>query len=62
VPGVRFAEGAAHDQRRVTTPRAASASGAAWLVLGRAVTAARDPVEAMERVQAEIEAGSPARS
>lgn len=58
VPGVRFAEGAAHDQRRVTTPRDASASGATWLVLGRAVTAAPDPAEAMGRVWEEIRAGA----
>jgi orotidine-5'-phosphate decarboxylase len=54
VPGIRFAGGDAHDQRRVVTPRAAQAAGARYLVLGRAVTAASDPQAAMERVLAEL--------
>lgn len=57
VPGIRFAGGDAHDQRRVVTPRAARAAGARYLVLGRAVTAARDPRAAMEQVLAELAEG-----
>jgi orotidine-5'-phosphate decarboxylase len=58
VPGIRLAEGATHDQRRVMTPAAAQAAGARYLVLGRAVTAAADPREAMARVLAELGAPS----
>jgi orotidine-5'-phosphate decarboxylase len=54
VPGIRFADGAAHDQARVMTPRRAAEAGARYLVLGRAVTAAADPSAAMERVLAEL--------
>lgn len=54
VPGIRLAGEAAHDQRRVMTPAAAMAAGARWLVLGRAVTAAPDPVAAMEQVLGEL--------
>jgi orotidine-5'-phosphate decarboxylase len=43
VPGIRLEGGAAHDQARVATPERAAADGAAYLVLGRAVTAAPDP-------------------
>lgn len=59
VPGIRLAGGDAHDQRRVSTPAAAVAAGASYLILGRAVTAARDPVAALARARAEAErAGS----
>jgi orotidine-5'-phosphate decarboxylase len=54
VPGIRLAGGDAHDQRRVMTPGAAQAAGARYLVLGRAVTAANDPAEAMNRVLEEL--------
>ena len=54
VPGIRLAGGATHDQARVMTPAAAQAAGARYLILGRAVTAADDPAEAMERVLAEL--------
>ena len=54
VPGIRFAEEAAHDQSRVTTPAAAAAAGARYLVLGRAVTHAVDPAAAMRRVHHEL--------
>ena len=49
VPGIRLQEGASHDQRRVMTPSAARSAGARYLILGRAVTAAPDPVAAMRR-------------
>ena len=54
VPGIRFADGAAHDQARVVTPAWAVESGANYLVIGRAVTGAPDPAAAMERVLAEL--------
>lgn len=50
VPGIRLPGGDAHDQRRVMTPAAAAAAGARWLILGRAVTGAADPVAAMAQV------------
>ncbi|HEX7122235.1 MAG TPA: orotidine-5'-phosphate decarboxylase [Gemmatimonadaceae bacterium] len=55
VPGIRFASGAFHDQRRVVTPGAAVRAGASYLVLGRAVTADPDPAAAMQRARLEIE-------
>jgi orotidine-5'-phosphate decarboxylase len=63
VPGIRFAGGDVQDQRRVMTPAAAAAAGARWLILGRAVTGAPDPVAAMARVRAELAelAGPPGR-
>jgi len=54
VPGIRFADGASHDQARVVTPADAARAGADYVVVGRAVTAAADPVEAMERLSAEL--------
>jgi orotidine-5'-phosphate decarboxylase len=54
VPGIRLAGGATHDQARATTPAAAQAAGARYLILGRTVTAADDPAEAMDRVLAEL--------
>ncbi len=61
VPGVRLAGAPANDQARVVTPGAAAAAGAAYVVLGRTVTAAGDPRIAMERVVAELAAGGSAR-
>ncbi len=43
VPGIRPAEGASHDQKRVATPKSAMAAGAHILVIGRAITGAADP-------------------
>lgn len=51
IPGIRLPGGDAHDQRRVMTPAAAADAGARWLILGRAVTGAADPVAAMAEVQ-----------
>jgi orotidine-5'-phosphate decarboxylase len=50
VPGIRLPGGDAHDQSRVSTPAAAVRAGARYLVLGRTVTAAPDPVAAMAAV------------
>lgn len=55
VPGIRLAGGAAHDQARVVTPERAAADGAAYLVLGRAVTAAPDPAAVLAEVRAALE-------
>lgn len=54
IPGIRLPGGDAHDQRRVMTPRAAADAGARWLILGRAVTGAVDPVVAMAQVTASL--------
>ena len=43
VPGIRLPQGDQHDQARAATPQQAVAAGADLLVVGRAVTAARDP-------------------
>jgi orotidine-5'-phosphate decarboxylase len=50
VPGIRMAGSAAHDQRRVVTPAEASAAGARYIVVGRAVTAATNSRAAMDAV------------
>jgi orotidine-5'-phosphate decarboxylase len=50
VPGIRLAGEAHHDQERVASPGEAIARGADWLVIGRTVTAARDPEAAAESV------------
>ncbi len=48
-PGVRFAGGDAGDQQRVTTPAKAKELGSDYIVVGRPITAAEDPVEAYLR-------------
>ncbi len=57
-PGIRPAGAAAGDQSRVATPVAAVRAGADYLVVGRPITAAADPVAAAEAVVAEIHAGA----
>lgn len=56
VPGVRPAQTAAGDQKRVMTPRDALSAGADYLVIGRPITAAEDPGGAARRIAAEISA------
>ena len=53
-PGVRFADGDAGDQKRVMTPAAAKEIGSDYIVVGRPITAAADPVAAYERCVAEF--------
>lgn len=48
-PGVRFADGDVGDQVRVTTPERAKQIGSDFIVVGRPITAADDPVAAYER-------------
>lgn len=48
-PGIRFADAAADDQVRITTPERAREIGSDFIVVGRPVTAAVDPVAAYER-------------
>lgn len=54
VPGIRAAGGAMHDQARVVTPRDASRAGAAYVIFGRAVTAATDPAAAYAALTADF--------
>ena len=53
-PGVRFAGGDAGDQKRVMTPEKAGRSGCDYIVMGRPVTRAADPVEAYRRAVREF--------
>ena len=48
-PGVRFADGDVGDQKRVMTPAAAKEIGSDYIVVGRPITAAEDPVAAYTR-------------
>ncbi len=53
-PGVRFADGDVGDQKRVMTPAQAKEIGSDYIVVGRPITAAADPVAAYERCIAEF--------
>ena len=53
-PGVRFADGDIGDQVRVTTPAKAKEIGSDYIVVGRPITAADDPVAAYNRCVAEF--------
>ena len=53
-PGVRFADGDIGDQKRVMTPAEAKKIGSDYIVVGRPITAATDPVAAYERCVAEF--------
>ena len=53
-PGVRFSDGAIGDQKRVTTPEKARELGSDYIVVGRPITAASDPVAAYRRCVAEF--------
>ena len=53
-PGVRFADGDAGDQKRVTTPAKAKELGSDYIVVGRPITQAEDPVAAYRRCVAEF--------
>jgi orotidine-5'-phosphate decarboxylase len=57
VPGIRPKWAASDDQKRIVTPAAAIAIGADYLVIGRPITGASDPVEAADKIASEIAAG-----
>lgn len=48
-PGIRFADGNADDQKRIMTPAMAKEAGSDYIVVGRPITKAADPVAAYER-------------
>ncbi|HKW48920.1 MAG TPA: orotidine-5'-phosphate decarboxylase [Gemmatimonadaceae bacterium] len=54
IPGIRMPGGASHDQARVSTPADAAAAGADYVVVGRAITAARDRRAAMTEMLAQL--------
>jgi orotidine-5'-phosphate decarboxylase len=56
-PGIRPAGAASGDQQRTLTPAEARAAGADWLVVGRPITRAADPMAALEAIEAELVAG-----
>lgn len=53
-PGIRFADGPVGDQQRVTTPAKAREIGSDYIVVGRPITAAEDPVAAYRRCVGEF--------
>ena len=53
-PGIRYADGDKGDQSRVTTPARAREIGSDYIVVGRPITAAADPVSAYERCVADF--------
>ena len=55
-PGIRLPEDGAGDQKRVMTPQMAIAAGASYLVIGRSVTRAPDPLAVLARINREIAA------
>jgi len=54
-PGIRPAWSATNDQQRIATPSSAIKDGADFIVLGRAVTAADDKIEAIKKIYEEIQ-------
>ena len=55
VPGIRPSWAASGDQKRIMTPRAAVEAGAHYIVVGRPITGADDPLAAAKRLCAELE-------
>ncbi|WP_423186445.1 orotidine-5'-phosphate decarboxylase [Alishewanella sp. d11] len=53
-PGIRPANSAADDQRRVMTPKAAQQAGVDYMVIGRPITKAEDPLAALKAIVAEL--------
>jgi orotidine-5'-phosphate decarboxylase len=54
-PGIRPAEAAVDDQARIMTPGAALKAGSSYLVIGRPITRAVDPLAALQAIAKEIE-------
>jgi orotidine-5'-phosphate decarboxylase len=53
-PGIRPADSAVDDQKRTLTPAQALRAGASYLVIGRPITRASDPMQALRAIQSEI--------
>lgn len=53
-PGIRLADDDSNDQKRIMTPSNALRSGASYLVVGRPVTKAADPLAVLQRIEDEI--------
>ncbi len=53
-PGIRPADAAADDQSRIMTPRAALKAGSSYLVIGRPITRAEDPLLALQEISQQI--------
>ena len=53
-PGIRFADSSTDDQVRITTPAKAREIGSDYIVVGRPITAAADPVAAYRRCVSEF--------
>jgi len=49
-PGIRPADATADDQRRIMTPERAMQAGVNYLVIGRPITQAADPVSALRKI------------
>ena len=56
-PGIRPAGSAGDDQARINTPDAAIDAGADYLVIGRPITQAEDPVAALAAINASLGSG-----
>jgi orotidine-5'-phosphate decarboxylase len=54
-PGIRPTNDESRDQKRIATPAAAIAAGASYLVIGRPITGAADPVAAAQQIVAEMQ-------
>jgi orotidine-5'-phosphate decarboxylase len=57
-PGIRPAQAGLDDQLRVMTPRAALANGSSYLVIGRPITRAADPLQALQEIAQQIGGGA----
>lgn len=55
-PGIRPADSASGDQRRIMTPAQAAEAGSDYLVIGRPITAAADPLAVLHAIRADIQA------
>lgn len=61
-PGIRFADSAAGDQKRIMTPEKAAGAGCDYLVMGRPITQADDPVAAYRRAVNDFLGREPCKS
>jgi len=58
-PGIRPAEADTHDQKRVMTPERAAELGIDYIVIGRPITGAPDPLRAAQKILADMKAAAP---